>query len=224
MHAVGQIIHFDSQTSRPLRAWERGVNTLLPDDISVRWAKTVDSSFHARFSATSRRYRYLILNRDTRPAIAPSSVTWVREHLDAALMHDEAQVLLGEHDFSSFRAAGCQSKTAMRNVQEISVQRSGQLVIIEIRANAFLYHMVRNIAGVLIAVGRGDKQPGWTLEVLQAKNRCDGGVTARASGLYLVDVEYPVEFGLPRIPLGPWFLESADLSGSSGTGTPSLEG
>ena len=124
-------------------------------------------------------------------------------------MHEEAQVLLGEHDFSSFRAAGCQSRTPMRNVHEISVHRYGQLLIIEVCANAFLHHMVRNIAGVLIAIGRHDERPGWTLEVLQAKDRRVGGVTARPSGLYLVDVEYPSKFDLPRLAHGPWFIHSA---------------
>lgn len=206
VHATGQVVHFDTTVARPEKAWVFGTNTRLPADICVRWAREVRGDFHARFAAVARRYRYIIFNDAVRPAVHPYQMTWQCLPLDAGLMHREAQILRGSHDFSSFRAAGCQSRSAVREVLGIGVSRRGQLVILDICANAFLMHMVRNIAGVLMAVGSGRAAPGWTAQVLAACDRRAGGVTAPAHGLYLVEVRYPDRFALPAPAPGPWLL------------------
>ncbi|WP_218311433.1 tRNA pseudouridine(38-40) synthase TruA [Alteromonas antoniana] len=206
VHATGQVVHFDCDASRPERAWTMGVNANLPDSIAVTWCKPVDDDFHARFSATHRRYRYVIYNARLRPAILHGGVTHVYRELDAAKMHDAAQALLGEQDFTSFRAALCQSKTPFRNVTHVSVSRQGQYVILDIRANAFLHHMVRNITGSLIEIGAGEKPADWIAQLLPLKDRTAAAATAKPNGLYLVDVTYPEHFALPRAPLGPLFL------------------
>lgn len=198
VHATGQVVHFDPVVSRPLKAWVLGGNAHLPDDIAIQWALPVADDFHARFSALARCYRYLVYDAPVRPALFTGLVTWQRQPLDASVMHSEAQVLLGEQDFSSFRAAGCQSNTPWRCVHSVTVHRRGRLVILEIKANAFLHHMVRNIAGTLLAVGSGRAAPGWTGEVLRARDRTLAAPTAPPDGLYLVEVEYPAEFQLPR--------------------------
>lgn len=205
VHGTGQVVHFDTPNARPLRAWVLGTNSHLPDDICVRWAHSVSGDFHARFSAKARRYRYFIYNAPVRPAVGAGNFTWIRDPLDAALMHQEAQCLLGERDFSAFRAAGCQSNTPMRELQSVSVRRHGQLVVVDIQANAFLQHMVRNIVGVLVAVGSGRQPMGWTRQVLESRDRTRGGVTAAPDGLYLVQVLYPAHFGLPEMTPGPLF-------------------
>lgn len=207
--ASGQVVHFDCPNSRPPAAWVKGVNSHLPDDICVRWSASVAGDFHARFSATARRYRYFIYNSPVRSAVGSGAFTWHSWPLDAERMHEDAQHLIGELDFSSFRAAGCQSRTPMRNVHAISVERRGELVVIDVTANAFLHHMVRNIAGVLMAVGAGRQSPGWTLDVLAARDRRVAGMTAPPNGLYLVDVSYPEHFGLPRGEPGPLFYPLA---------------
>lgn len=209
VHAAHQVVHFDSPVARSLKAWTLGINAQLPADIAVKWAQPVADDFHARFSAGARRYRYIILNRSRPTAHLRGLVTHVDAPLDVALMHREAQVLVGEQDFSAFRAAACQSRTAMRNIHFVHLRQCGPFVVIDIQGNAFLHHMVRNIAGVLIAVGRGDKAPGWTAQVLASRDRCQGGVTARPDGLYLVDVSYPPAFALPGNELGPDFLLAA---------------
>jgi tRNA pseudouridine38-40 synthase len=206
VHAFSQIVHFDTPVIRSSKAWVIGGNTKLPRDIRVHWALPIDGEFHARFSARARRYRYVIANTPIRPALLHTQVTWHRRKLDALAMHTAAQALLGERDFSGFRAASCQSSTPMRNVQFIAVTRRGDLVVLEILANAFLHHMVRNIAGALLAVGDGRKQIGWVAELLAGKDRSMGAETAPAGGLYLVDVEYPTHFGLPQTPCGPMLL------------------
>lgn len=206
VHAFAQIVHFDTPVIRSCKAWVIGGNTNLPRDIRIHWAAPVASEFHARFSARARRYRYLIANTPIRPALFHAQLTWHRRRLDATAMHTAAQALLGERDFSSFRAASCQSSTPMRNVQFIEVTRQGDLVILEILANAFLHHMVRNIAGALLAVGDGRKPIGWVAELLAGRNRSVGAETAPAGGLYLVDVEYPAHFVLPETPYGPMLL------------------
>lgn len=176
----------------------------------MRWVKEVDEGFHARFSATARRYRYVIYNHNYRPAILGSGVSHYHEAIDATLMHQAGQCLLGEQDFSSFRAVGCQSKTPWRNVTHLCVSRQGPYIVLDIRANAFLHHMVRNITGSLLLVGQGLKPVEWVAEVLAAQDRNLAGPTAKAGGLYLVDVDYPLELGLPRVPLGPlWLPDSA---------------
>jgi len=205
VHGIGQIVHFESDAIRDQKAWQMGCNTNLPDDISMRWIQPVTDDFHARFSAKSRRYRYIILNQITRPAIIYNKVTWFKEDLDADLMHQAAQLLLGENDFSSFRASGCQAKHARRELQEITVSRDGQYVYVDIVANAFLHHMVRNIVGSLFEVGKQARAVEWFSELLEVKDRNQAGITAPACGLYFVSVEYPLEFGLPQVSEPPQF-------------------
>ncbi|OEE68121.1 tRNA pseudouridine(38-40) synthase TruA [Enterovibrio norvegicus FF-33] len=212
VHGTGQVVHFEVNVSRPLRAWTMGVNTHLPDAIAVRWAKEVPDEFHARFSATARRYRYIIYNNALRPGILRHGVTHCHDELDEALMHQAGQHLLGENDFTSFRAVQCQSKTPWRNIHHLNVTRQGRFVIIDIKANAFVHHMVRNIAGSLIDVGRKAKEPEWVQWLLAAKDRNLAAATAKANGLYLVEVEYPAIFELPASPVGPLFLPDTQLT------------
>ena len=203
VHATGQVIHFDTRALRPTKAWVQGVNTQMPFDVRVHWAQEVPAQFHARFSARNRTYRYLIHSAPTRTAQAASEVTWTERHLDMALMREGARYLIGEHDFSSFRAAQCQARSPVRKLTKLDIGRVGELIVLEISATAFLHHMVRNIAGVLMAVGRGDRRPAWVREVLEARDRTAAGVTAPPHGLYLVDVQYPEEFTLPQRAPGP---------------------
>ena len=206
VNATGQVIHFDTTANRQMSAWTLGINTQLPDDIAVRWAHVVDDNFHARFSATARRYRYIIYNEPLRPGILAKGVSHYYHPLNADQMNEAGQLLLGERDFTSFRAAQCQSNTPFRNIMSLSVHRAGSYVILDIQANAFLHHMVRNIMGSLLLVGTGEKPMEWIGEILDAKDRTVSGATAKAEGLYLVDVTYPLHYGLPKPPLGPlWF-------------------
>lgn len=200
VHASGQVIHFESASERSNRSWVLGANTNLPDDVSVTWAQEVADEFHARFSATSRSYRYLILNRLERSALHRRRAWWVHQPLDDGAMHAAAQALTGEHDYSAFRAAGCQASTAVREIIRIRVARSGDWVALDVTANAFLMHMVRNITGTLVAIGRGDEPQRWIAEVLESRDRTCGGAAAPAHGLTLVRVTYPAEFGLPMNP------------------------
>jgi len=206
VHASNQVVHFDCEKERTIRAWIHGANSFLPKDMCVKWGKEMPEHFHARYSALSRRYRYVIYNSAIRPALLRGNVTWQYRQLDHRLMHEGGQYLLGEQDFTSFRSIECQSKTPMRNVQKLQVMRKGDLVIIEIRANAFLHHMVRNIAGVLITVGSGRRPVTWVKDVLLAKDRKLGAETAPPYGLYLVEVAYPDEFGIVKGTGGPLFL------------------
>lgn len=206
VHATKQVIHFDSDKERSVRSWVHGANSHLPKDVCVKWAREMPDDFHARFSATSRRYRYVIYNAPIRPALLRSNVTWQYRQLNHDLMDKAGQYLLGEQDFTSFRSVECQSKTPMRNVQHLRVIRKGDLIIIEIAANAFLHHMVRNIAGVLMAVGSSRQPVEWVGDVLHAKDRKLGAETAPPYGLYLVDVVYPQEFSVPKEISGPMFL------------------
>lgn len=206
VHATRQIVHFDAPAPRTQKAWVFGTNAILPRDIAIRWLVPVADDFHARFSALARRYRYVILNQPTRPVMERHNVTWCRDPLDAERMHRAAQVLVGEHDFSSYRAAGCQSKTPIRHLHFIEVHRYGTLVVIDIQANAFLHHMVRNIAGVLMAVGRGVEGENYPARLLALKDRTRGDVTAPANGLHFVDVRYDERFELPEEPVGPQML------------------
>ncbi len=197
VHASGQVAHFDVAVERELKAWVKGANSQLPSAIRVLWAAKVDEQFHARFSATSRRYHYWIHNSAVRPGVFAGLLTHCAFPLDTEVMHREAQCLLGERDFSSFRAAGCQSNTAMRNIHHIRVFRQAERVCIDIQANAFLLHMVRNIAGALMAVGGGKEAAGWVQNILQAKDRTLSSATAKPDGLYLTQVGYPPELSLP---------------------------
>ncbi len=206
VHASHQLVHFTLPCSRSEKALVMGCNAKLPKSVSVKWVRAVSDDFHARFSATARRYRYLIHNAPLRSPHLQGLATFFDQPLDAELMHREAQALLGENDFSAFRAASCQSRTPMRNIHFLNVTRFGDFVLIDLEGNAFLHHMVRNIAGVLMAVGSGQMPAGWTAEVLASRDRTQGGVTARPDGLYLVDVTYPSEYGLPSTALGPAFI------------------
>lgn len=197
VHATGQVVHFDTDSQRSDRGWLLGANTNLPDDVSVTWVAPVSDDFHARFSATSRSYRYKILNRLQRSALHRNRAWWVYEPLEATLMHDAAQQLAGEHDFSAFRAAACQASTAVRTISQISVSRSGDWLTLDVTANAFLQHMVRNITGTLATVGLGEQEVDWVAEVLESRDRKVGGIAAPPHGLTLVGVGYPESFGLP---------------------------
>ncbi len=208
VHATNQIVHFETTAERDAKAWVFGTNAALPRSISVRWAQPVVDDFHARFSAVSRRYRYVIYNHPVRPSLFSGQLTWERRLLDHQLMHREGQCLLGEQDFTSFRAVACQSKSPFRNVHHLHVWRRDDLVVMEIQANAFVHHMVRNIAGVLMAVGSGKANSGWIKDVLDAKDRTMGGVTAPSYGLYLVDVGYPPQFQIPVSTPGPLFISN----------------
>ena len=206
VHATGQVIHFETSASRPLQAWILGTNAHLPDDIAVKWSTEVSADFHARFSALSRRYRYIIYNRPQRSAILPTGITHHHQPLDEKAMHIAGQYLLGENDFSSFRAAQCQSKSPCRNVHHSQVSRFGDYLVVDIKANAFVHHMVRNIVGSLLVVGEGKQKPEWIQWLLQQKDRTLAASTAKAAGLYLVEVHYPDIFQLPKSAVGPLFL------------------
>ncbi|MGL4859310.1 MAG: tRNA pseudouridine(38-40) synthase TruA [Enterobacteriaceae bacterium] len=206
VHATGQVVHFDTLAERAPAAWTLGVNAHLPADIAVRWAQPVHSEFHARFSATARRYRYLIYNHRLRPAILAQGITHFYHPLDEMRMHRAGQCLLGENDFTSFRAMQCQSKSPWRHVMHLNVSRHGEYVVVDIKANAFVHHMVRNIVGSLLAVGCGEQDEEWIRVLLQAKDRTLAAATAKAAGLYLVAVDYPAHFALPVTPPGPLFL------------------
>ncbi len=197
VHARCQVVHFDTIAERSERAWALGANSRLAHDVAVIWAQPVPDEFHARFGARARRYRYTILNRPIRAALDARFVTWERTPLDAPRMQLAAQALIGENDFSAFRTVQCQANTPMRNVHEITVARSGDKVIVEIEANAFLHHMVRNIVGSLLPIGRGERPVEWMAELLRGRDRGVAGPTARASGLTFLAPRYPAEWKLP---------------------------
>jgi len=197
VHASGQVVHFDTPNTRDDRGWLLGINSNLPADVSVMWARHVKDDFHARFSATGRNYRYQILNRLERSALHRNRAWWVYSPLDAEPMHEAAQHLLGEHDFSSFRAAGCRANTPHRNITRLSVERSGDWITLEVSANAFLQHMVRNITGSLVAVGEGERPTDWVKTVLERRDRKHGGIAAPPNGLTLVSVDYPESAKIP---------------------------
>jgi tRNA pseudouridine38-40 synthase len=198
VHALEQVIHFDSPAPRSERAWVLGSNVNLPADVNVLWAQGVDAGFHARYRAQARHYRYLVLCRGTRSALLRDRAVWVRQDLDLARMRRAAADLVGEHDFSSFRALACQAKSPVRRVHYVDLTREGDLIELRIGANGFLHHMVRNIAGVLITIGRGEAEVGWVRDLLALRDRTRGGVTAAAHGLYFVRADYPREFPLPQ--------------------------
>jgi len=205
VHATQQVIHFETTAERRERSWMLGANANLPGEIKLTWVRQVEEDFHARFSAEARSYRYIILNREVPSALLRGRVTWVHETLDAARMQAGARHLLGEHDFSSYRATACQAKSPVRTVHRLDISRHGDFIYLDIEANAFLHHMVRNIAGVLIAVGRGEQEPLWVREILEHRDRARGGVTAPSGGLYLVGVRYPERFDLPAQGMLPVF-------------------
>jgi tRNA pseudouridine38-40 synthase len=198
VHASGQVAHFDTHAVRSLRGWVLGANSELPRDVSVAWAMPVPGHFHARYCAEARTYRYLIANRLARPALLCGRAAWIHRPLDEARMREAAQSLLGEHDFSAFRAAECQAKSPIRRMERLEVERHGEFVTIEATANAFLHHMARNIAGLLIAIGRGDAPVEFAHQVLSGRDRTRNAATAAAAGLYLLAVRYPAAFGVPK--------------------------
>jgi tRNA pseudouridine38-40 synthase len=202
VHALQQVAHFDTTALRTERQWLLGINSNLPPDVAIRWVKEVPDTFDARRSAVSRRYRYTILQQPWRPALLRNRVWWVREPLDCAAMTAAAVAWVGEHDFSAFRASGCQAKTPMRRMLAVQVAQRpravGQWVTCEFTANAFLQHMVRNLVGTLAAVGRGELQPKDAAAILATRDRTKAGVTAPPTGLALVEVLYPPHYGLPR--------------------------
>ncbi|MBV9696977.1 MAG: tRNA pseudouridine(38-40) synthase TruA [Gammaproteobacteria bacterium] len=202
VHALAQVAHFDTHAERTPRSWVLGANSELPPDVSVRWAQVVPEHFHARYSAEARTYRYLILNRPARSALQRERATWVHRPLDVAAMAAAARHLEGEHDFSAFRAAECQAKSPVRRLESLRVERSGERVWIEATANAFLHHMVRNLVGVLLSIGRGEAAPAWAAELLAGRDRTQAAATAPAHGLYLWRVRYPQAFALPAAEEG----------------------
>ncbi|THF62482.1 tRNA pseudouridine(38-40) synthase TruA [Pseudothauera rhizosphaerae] len=210
VHATAQVVHFDTSSVRPLTAWVRGINALLPDAVAVRWAVEVDESFHARYLACGRRYRYILHNAPVRPALLAGRVGWFHPPLDAGAMAEAARCLLGRHDFSAFRAAGCQAKTPVRKVDEASVHRDGEFIVFDFHADGFLHHMIRNLVGALCYVGKGRYPVEWLAELLASRDRRLAAPTFAPDGLYLCGVDYPPHWplpgdgriiALPRIPL-----------------------
>lgn len=204
VHATGQVVHFDTRAERSPHSWVLGSNSNLPADISVVWVQAVSETFHARFSALARRYRYVIINRPFRSALLRQRAAWCHETLNVQWMIEAAGSLIGEHDFTSFRGIDCQAKSPVRIVYDLTIERHGDFIVLEIEANAFLHHMVRNIAGVLLAIGSGERPIYWVQEVLTARNRALGGVTAPPEGLYLARVRYAEEFSLPAPRSALW--------------------
>lgn len=204
VHATHQVVDFKAPVARPLTAWVRGVNTFLPPTVAVRWACEVPDDFSARFSATERTYEYWLLNDPVRSPLMEGFVGWVFRPCDETKMQEAAQCLLGEHDFTSFRASECQAKSPIRTIHEVTVKRCGNMIGIRLRANAFLHHMVRNIVGSLVYVGTGKQSVQWFNDVLEARDRTVAAPTFAAGGLYLVGVKYPNVPQLPRYSPTPW--------------------
>lgn len=199
VHAAAQVVHFDTSSERPETAWVRGVNALLPDSIGVLWARSVADEFHARFSARERCYRYVLLNHPVRPALLAGRVGWYHAPLNLERMREAAAMLLGEHDFSAFRAAQCQAKSPVKDMRSIGIVRSDDFIFFEFRASAFLHHMVRNLVGSLVYVGNGKQAPGWMGELLASRDRVNAAPTFSPDGLYLTGIGYDAEWGLPQL-------------------------
>lgn len=199
VHALEQVVHFDTSADRELNAWVRGANALLPRNIAVLWAHAVPEEFHARFSAQARSYRYLLINRAVRSAIHHGKAGWFHAPLDVDRMREAAQYLLGEHDFSSFRAAECQAKSPVKNLARLEIRQQGELITLDLRADAFLHHMVRNIVGCLVYVGKGKYPPEWLKEILECRNRSRAAPTFAPDGLYLRHITYDANWTLPQI-------------------------
>jgi tRNA pseudouridine38-40 synthase len=198
VHARGQVVHFDTEAKRPMSAWARGVNAHLPDAVAVLWAHEVGDEFHARYSARSRTYVYRLLNRAVRPALDAHYLGWFHLPLDVAAMRAAAAYFVGEHDFSAFRSSDCQAKTPVRTIHELSVSKESETITFVIRANAFLHHMVRNVVGTLVYVGKGKHPPAWVKELLASKERSKAAPTFGPEGLSLEKVEYEAKWGLPQ--------------------------
>ena len=200
VHATAQVVHFDTDVERPLTAWVRGTNTFLPSAVAIRWAHGVPDDFHARFSARGRRYRYLLLNRPQRPGLAHARAGWYHLPLDLSAMQAGAEWLVGEHDFSAFRAAECQAKSPVKELREARISRSGDMLIFDFEATAFLHHMIRNLVGSLVYVGNGKHAPAWVGELLAGRDRSKAAPTFAPDGLYLSGVTYEDHWGLPALP------------------------
>jgi tRNA pseudouridine38-40 synthase len=197
VHALNQVAHFDTMADRPEMAWVRGVNALLPASVSVLWSRVVDEDFHARFSAQARRYRYILFAHPVRPALLTSYTGWVHNGLDIEKMQVAASSLIGEHDFSAFRAAECQAKSPVKTMKQITISRQGNFVVFDFEANAFLHHMVRNMVGSLVYVGKGKHEPVWMKEILEKGDRSLAAPTFAAEGLYLSSIVYGEKWLLP---------------------------
>ena len=198
VHALEQVVHFDTHAERPLSAWVRGANALLPESIAVLWAHVVPEEFHARFSAQARSYQYVLINRPSRSAVHHGKVGWFHAPLDVEAMREAATYLLGEHDFSAFRSSECQAKSPVKNLAQLDIQKNGDTLFFDFNANAFLHHMVRNIVGCLVYVGKGKHQPQWMKEVLESRNRNRAAPTFAPDGLYLRRITYDTKWGLPQ--------------------------
>lgn len=200
VHALAQVVHFDTEVQRPPNAWIRGVNALLPQSVAVLWSRPIADDFHARFSATGRRYVYWLLSRAQRPGLLSGRAGWTHLTLDEAAMQEAAASILGEHDFSAFRAAECQAKSPVKTLRELTITRRGELIRFEFAANAFLHHMVRNIVGSLVYVGNGRQPVGWCRQLLDSRDRTLAAPTFSPAGLYLAGVEYDADWALPPNP------------------------
>jgi len=208
VHAIEQVVHFDTDLVRPTQAWVRGVNTFLPDSIVVRWAKEVPLGedgleFHARFSARSRTYHYVLYNHPTPSALLSNRAGWMFRPLDVERMVDAARHLIGTHDFSAFRASSCQAKTPVKDMHEVRIERHGDIIVFTLRASAFLHHMVRNIVGSLVYVGLGRQEPDWMHEVLESRSRDVAAPTFMPDGLYFAKIEYDPSWKLPQEAVAP---------------------
>lgn len=210
VHALEQVVHFDTGLDREMFSWVRGVNAFLPSSIAVRWARDVTmdkvDQFHARFSATARTYHYVIYNHPVRSPLLAGKAGWVFRPLDIGPMRTAAEYLLGTHDFSSFRAAECQAKSPVKTMREIRIERRGDMITVTLTADAFLHHMVRNIVGSLIVVGNGNQPPSWLKEILECRDRSRAAPTFMPDGLYLARIAYDAKWQLPQedSSLFPW--------------------
>jgi len=208
VHATAQVVHFDTSASRPLSAWVRGVNAHLEPAVAVEWARPVEEGFHARFSAFGRRYHYLLYSWTVRPSVLADLAGWFHQPLDAEAMRQASRCLLGQHDFSSFRAAECQARTPVRELRALNIAQQGRCMVFEFSADGFLHHMVRNIIGALIYVGAGRQPPGWIAELLTSRDRRAAAPTFSPAGLYLTGVFYPPQFEIQAEWVPPWFASA----------------
>ena len=203
VHALEQVVHFDTEARRPASAWVRGVNASLPPSLAILWAQEVSDEFHARYSARTRTYRYVLLNRSVRPALGQGRIGWFHLPLDEERMRRAAGLLVGEHDFSAFRSSECQASSPVREIRRIDIERHGEYLVFEFSANAFLHHMVRNLVGTLVYVGKGKYEPSWAGDVLASRDRSKAAPTFDAGGLYLAAVDYGSKWGLPAVRRAP---------------------
>jgi tRNA pseudouridine38-40 synthase len=208
VHALAQVVHFDSAAVRPDSAWVRGVNALLPSSVAVTWMRPVVAEFNARYSALERCYRYVLLNHPVRPALNQGRVAWRHEPLDVVRMREAMRYLVGKHDFSAFRSSECQAASPVRDVRRLHIEHRGDFVVFDVAANGFLHHMVRNIVGSLVYVGNGNHEPAWIGELLESRNRTRAAPTLDAAGLYLAHVSYDAKWGLPPPASRAWFDET----------------